>query len=84
MTWIFKMFKIFKNRIVMEVNVEIRSSRNLPRGYMMSHKKFGPDRLSRFDVYWIQTSQQTDRQAKFIYRCTAFSISSAHSQVKTE
>ena len=30
----------------------------------MSHKKFGPDRLSRFDVYWIQT----DRQAKFIYR----------------
>ena len=30
----------------------------------MSHKKFGPDRFSRFDVYWIQT----DRQAKFIYR----------------
>ena len=32
---------------------------------MMSHKKFGPDRFSRFDVYWIQTN----RQAKFIYRC---------------
>ena len=31
----------------------------------MSHKKFGPDRFIRFDVYWIQT----DRQAKFIYRC---------------
>ena len=30
----------------------------------MSHKKFGPDRYSRFEVYWIQT----DRQAKFIYR----------------
>ena len=30
----------------------------------MSHKKFGSDRFSRFDVYWIQT----DRQAKFIYR----------------
>ena len=29
----------------------------------MSHKKFGPDRFSRFDVYWIQT----DRQAKFVY-----------------
>ena len=28
----------------------------------MSHKKFGPDRFSRFDVYWIQTSQQTDKQ----------------------
>ena len=38
----------------------------------MSHKKFGPDRFSRFDVYWIQTdkqtNKQTDRQAKFIHR----------------
>ena len=38
----------------------------------MSHNKFGPDRFSRFDVYWIQTNKQsdkqTDRQAKFIYR----------------
>ena len=38
----------------------------------MSHKKFRPDRFSRFDVYWIQTNKQTDkqtdRQAKFIYR----------------
>ena len=34
----------------------------------MSHKKFGPDRFSRFDVYWIKTNRQTDRQAKFIYR----------------
>jgi len=34
----------------------------------MSHKKFWPDRFSRFDVYWIQTNKQTDRQAKFIYR----------------
>ena len=41
----------------------------------MSHKKFGPDRFSRFDVYWIQTNKQTDkqtdRQAKFIYRRSA-------------
>jgi len=30
----------------------------------MSRKKFGPDRFSRFDVYWIQTSdRQTDKQA---------------------
>ena len=28
----------------------------------MSHKKFGPDRFSRFDVYWIQTNKQTDKQ----------------------
>ena len=29
---------------------------------MMSHKKFGPDRFSRFDVYWIQTNKQTNKQ----------------------
>ena len=28
---------------------------------MRSHKKFGPDGFSRFDVYWIQTNKQTDR-----------------------
>ena len=38
-------------------------------GHVMSHKKFGPDRFSRFDAYWIQTDRQkTNRQAKFIYR----------------
>ena len=37
----------------------------------MSHKKFGPDRFSRFHVYWIQTNKQTDRQVKFIYRCNS-------------
>ena len=36
----------------------------------MSHKKIGPDRVSRFDVYWIHT----DRQAKFIYRCSGLQI----------
>ena len=28
----------------------------------MFHKKFGPDRFSRFDVYWIQTNKQTNKQ----------------------
>ena len=28
----------------------------------MSHKKFGPDRFSRFDVYWIQTDRQTNKE----------------------
>ena len=28
----------------------------------MSHKKIGPDRFSRFDVYWIQTNKQTNKQ----------------------
>ena len=35
---------------------------------MRSHKKNGPDRFSRFDVYWIQIKKQTDRQAKNIFR----------------
>ena len=48
--------------------LKILSFKNLPWYHMMSHKKFGPDRFSRFDVYWIQTDRQTDRQAKFIYR----------------
>ena len=26
-------------------------------GHVMSHKKFGPDRFSHFDVYWIQTNR---------------------------
>ena len=25
-------------------------------------KKFGPDGFSRFDVYWIQTDRQTNKQ----------------------
>ena len=29
-------------------------------------KKFGPDRFSRFDVYWIQTDRQTDKPNLYI------------------
>ena len=58
--------------------MKILSFINLPWDHMMSHKKFGPDRFSRFDVYWIQTdkqtNRQTDRQAKFIYRCTVRTV----------
>ena len=32
----------------------------------MSHKKFGPDRFSRFDVYWIQTNKQIDKPNFYI------------------
>jgi len=31
------------------------------------HTKFGPDQLSRFDIYWIKTDKQTNRLAKYIY-----------------
>ena len=58
--------------------LKIWSSINLPWDHVMSHKKFGPDRFSRLDVYWIQTNKQTDkqtdRQAKFIYRFPAMLI----------
>ena len=27
---------------------------------------FGPDRFSRFDVYWIQTNKQTEKQNIYI------------------
>ena len=30
----------------------------------MSHKKFGPDRFSRFDVYWIQTNRHPNKQTE--------------------
>ena len=38
----------------------------LPWGQVMSHKKFGSDRFSRFDFYWIQTNRQTSQI--YIYR----------------
>ena len=40
--------------------LKIRSSINLPWGHARLHKKFGPDRLIRFDVYRIQTNKQTN------------------------
>ena len=40
---------------------------NLPCGHVMTHKNYGPDRFSRFDVYWIQTNKQTPRQTSQIY-----------------
>ena len=32
----------------------------------MTQKQFGPDRFSRFDVYWIQTNKQTDKLNLYI------------------
>ena len=41
---------------------KIRSSIKLSLGYVRSQTKFGPDRFSRFDVYWIQTNKHPDKQ----------------------
>ena len=35
---------------------------NLPGDHVRSYKTFGSDWFSRFDVYWIQTDKQTNRQ----------------------
>ena len=34
---------------------------------MRSHTKFGPDRFSRFDVYWTQTNRPTSKQTSKVY-----------------
>ena len=36
-----------------------------PLGHVRSHTKFGPNRFSRFDVYWIQT---------ILYMCLSVSV----------
>ena len=42
---------------------------NLPWGRVRSDTKFGSDRFSRFDVYWIQTNRQTtDKSNLYIDR----------------
>jgi len=32
-------------------------------GHVRSYTKYGPDWFSRFDVYWIQTDRQADKQS---------------------
>ena len=69
----FQNFKKFNDdRILMETIFEISIIHKPSLGSLDVPQKFGPDRFSRFDVYWIQTDRQTDkqtnRQAKFIYR----------------
>ena len=59
--------EIFSNRKhkseknVADFKKKMLSFINLPCGHVMSHTKYGPDRFSRFDVYWIQTDRQTDK-----------------------
>ena len=46
--------------------MKIRSTINLPWGHARLLKKFGPDRFSRFEVYWIQTNKQTPKPNLYI------------------
>ena len=62
-----RIFKIFKNftkiKSFKHKFLKILSFINLPWAYVMSHKKFGPDRFSRLTFIGYK---QTDRQAKYI------------------
>ena len=57
-----------KSNFVRGKFLKIRAFINFPWGHARSHKKFGPERFSRFDIYWIKTNKKADRQANYIYR----------------
>ena len=46
---------------------------NLSWSHGRTNKKIGLDQFSRFDVYWLQTTNQTDRQAKYMIQ-TMFDV----------
>ena len=52
---------------------------NLPWDRGRSHKKFGPDRFFPFDVYWMQTDRQTDRQTRNTNNICKYSWSFSYS-----
>ena len=68
-SWIFKIFQ--NSTFFGDTILKFWAFINLPWGHVRTHTKFGPHRFSSFDVYWIQTdwqtNKQTPRQAKYIY-----------------
>ena len=58
-----QIFKILKNftkiKNFKHKYLKFWSFINLSWGHARSHKKLGPDRFSRFDVYWIQINRHT-------------------------
>ena len=59
----------FKNPSLWQRLYKVLINHNLPWGNVRSHTKFGPDRFSRFDFYWIQkqTNKHTDKQSLYVY-----------------
>ena len=53
--------KFNENRVLIETKIEILIIHKPSLGSREFHKKFGPDRLSCFDAYWIQTNRQTSK-----------------------
>ena len=60
----FRVFLIFfKNLKFWWHFLEFWVSINFLWCHVRPHKKFGPDRFSRFYVYWIQMERQADKQS---------------------
>ena len=53
----FTKFKLFWRLLFVILSTSI----NFPWSHVGSHIKLGPDRYSRFNVYWIQPVRQTDK-----------------------
>ena len=62
-SWI---FKIFKNRILLEANIWKSIIHKPSKGFREVAHKIWAWSVQPFWVYWIQTDNQTDRQAKYI------------------
>ena len=62
-SWI---FKIFKNRILLEANIWKSIIHKPSLGFREVAHKIWAWSVQPFWVYWIQTDNQTDRQAKYI------------------
>ena len=85
MSWIFKMFENFMKICCRQIFKNFLIIHKPCLGHTRPHKKFGPDRFSRFDDYWTQTNRhpnrQTPRQAKFIYRLALFVFNTRSSMI---
>ena len=72
-----RFFKILEKKLLNTKFSIFDHSYIFPWGHVRSHTKFGLDRFSRFDVYWIQTNRHPHKQtppgqAKYIYKYFAW------------
>ena len=59
--------KLHENQNILDMNFCNSEHPYLPWGHFRCHTKFGPDRFSCLNVYWIQRNRQTDKQSIYIY-----------------
>ena len=60
--------KLHENQNILDMNFCNSEHPYLPWGHFRCHTKFGPDRFSCLNVYWIQRNRQTDKQSIYIYK----------------